>query len=161
MFRDALRLGSRCRACKPRWPPGGWPWVTPGIVGRAARVAVSTVGRWECGTQTPQPWQRADLAKSLGVTLTELDTLLEHTTGRDRNPAPANTGPADRQASATTVRDSQQAWLRVRQAPVVRGRELTELAAWLCPKRSAHPAATSWPVPAGCSTNPSSWTPYT
>src|SRR5215470_14622405 len=86
-------------------------------------VAVSTVGRWERGTQTPQPWQRADLAKNLQITLTELGTLLEQTTGRDRAATPLGIGLADRQAIATAVRDSQQAWLRVRQAPGVRGRE--------------------------------------
>jgi len=101
-------------------------------------VAVSTVGRWERGTQTPQPWQRADLANNLKITLVELDTLLDHTTGHDQAP-PSTGGPADRAAIATTVRDSQRAWLRVRQAPGVRGRELTELAAWLYPQPQRAP----------------------
>ncbi len=37
-------------------------------------------------------------------------------------------------ATAEYVRHSQQEQLRVRQAPGVRGRELTELAAWLYPE---------------------------
>jgi transcriptional regulator with XRE-family HTH domain len=102
-------------------------------------VAVSTVGRWERGTQTPQPWQRADLANNLKITLAELDTLLDHTTGRDRAATPLGIDPADRQPTATAIRDSQQAWLRVRQAPGVRGRELTELAAWLYPQTHRAP----------------------
>jgi DNA-binding XRE family transcriptional regulator len=39
-------------------------------------VYPSTVGRWERGVQVPQPWQRPDLAKALGVTLERLDVLL-------------------------------------------------------------------------------------
>jgi DNA-binding XRE family transcriptional regulator len=39
-------------------------------------VSLSTVGRWERGVQVPQPWQRPDLAKVLGVTLEDLDLLL-------------------------------------------------------------------------------------
>lgn len=39
-------------------------------------VSLSTVGRWERGVQVPQPWQRPDLAKVLGVTLEHLDLLL-------------------------------------------------------------------------------------
>ncbi|WP_422646759.1 helix-turn-helix domain-containing protein [Actinoalloteichus caeruleus] len=39
-------------------------------------VELSTVGRWERGTLTPQPWRRPDLAAILKVSLTELDALL-------------------------------------------------------------------------------------
>lgn len=39
-------------------------------------VELSTVGRWERGTLTPQPWRRPDLAKSLKLSLAELDVLL-------------------------------------------------------------------------------------
>lgn len=42
-------------------------------------------------------------------------------------------------AAAGYVRHSQQEWLRVRQAPGVRGRELTELAAWLYPESQRAP----------------------
>lgn len=35
-----------------------------------------TIGRWERGTQLPQPWQRRDLAHKLGVTPEQLDALL-------------------------------------------------------------------------------------
>src|SRR5262245_3466815 len=41
------------------------------------RVELSTVGRWERGTLTPQPWRRPDLAKSLKLSLEELDGLLK------------------------------------------------------------------------------------
>lgn len=58
--------------------------------------------------------------------------------------------------SAAAVAASQREWLRVRQAPGVRGRELTELAAWLYPESHRAPgghvlAAPGWlldePVP--------------
>lgn len=39
-------------------------------------VELSTIGRWERGTLTPQPWRRPDLAKVLKLTLEELDRLL-------------------------------------------------------------------------------------
>lgn len=39
-------------------------------------VELSTTGRWERGTLTPQPWRRPDLAKVLKVSLDELDILL-------------------------------------------------------------------------------------
>jgi transcriptional regulator with XRE-family HTH domain len=39
-------------------------------------VERTTVGRWEQGTSTPQPWQRRSLADELGVGLDELADLL-------------------------------------------------------------------------------------
>lgn len=39
-------------------------------------VELSTVGRWERGTLTPQPWRRPDLAKGLKLSLDELNVLL-------------------------------------------------------------------------------------
>lgn len=39
----------------------------------------TTIGRWERGTQTPQPWQRPDLARILGVSLEQLDDVLRRT----------------------------------------------------------------------------------
>ena len=42
----------------------------------------STVGRWERGTQSPQPWQRPDLAAALDIDLEELDDLLRRTNQR-------------------------------------------------------------------------------
>ncbi len=39
-------------------------------------VEHSTVGRWERGTLTPQPWRRPDLAKVLKLSLEDLDRLL-------------------------------------------------------------------------------------
>ncbi|WP_431873931.1 helix-turn-helix transcriptional regulator [Amycolatopsis sacchari] len=42
----------------------------------ALGVDRSTIGRWERGEQLPQPWQRPDLACTLGVTLEQLDGLL-------------------------------------------------------------------------------------
>lgn len=40
-------------------------------------VELSTVGRWERGTLTPQLWRRPDLAELLKVSLDELDRLLK------------------------------------------------------------------------------------
>jgi len=42
----------------------------------AVDVELSTVGRWERGTGTPQPWRRRKLATALQVSLEQLDTLL-------------------------------------------------------------------------------------
>ncbi|MGH3611876.1 MAG: helix-turn-helix transcriptional regulator [Pseudonocardia sp.] len=42
----------------------------------ALGVDRTTIGRWERGAQLPQPWQRPDLARLLGVTLERLDVLL-------------------------------------------------------------------------------------
>lgn len=42
----------------------------------ALGVDRTTIGRWERGAQLPQPWQRPDLARLLGVTLEQLDVLL-------------------------------------------------------------------------------------
>ncbi|AUS80798.1 hypothetical protein C1701_23375 [Actinoalloteichus sp. AHMU CJ021] len=42
----------------------------------AVGVEFSTVGRWERGSLTPQPWRRARIAKALGVSLDDLATLL-------------------------------------------------------------------------------------
>lgn len=39
-------------------------------------VELSTVGRWERGALTPQPWRRPDLANALKVSLERLDELL-------------------------------------------------------------------------------------
>lgn len=49
-------------------------------------VELSTVGRWERGALTPQPWRRPDLARALQISLDELDELL--------NPAPPRTTTA-------------------------------------------------------------------
>lgn len=45
-------------------------------------VELSTVGRWERGTLTPQPWRRPDLAAALKLSLEELDDLLKPTAMR-------------------------------------------------------------------------------
>lgn len=50
------------------------------------RVERTTIGRWERGVQSPQPWQRRRLAANLHVSLDELDTLLRRTL---RKPAAA------------------------------------------------------------------------
>ncbi|MFJ8815197.1 helix-turn-helix transcriptional regulator [Amycolatopsis thermoflava] len=42
----------------------------------AVGVEFTTVGRWERGELTPQPWRRPRIAKALGVTLEELGVLL-------------------------------------------------------------------------------------
>jgi transcriptional regulator with XRE-family HTH domain len=39
----------------------------------------TTVGRWERGVQSPQPWQRPDLATALDISLDHLDDLLRRT----------------------------------------------------------------------------------
>jgi DNA-binding XRE family transcriptional regulator len=39
----------------------------------------TTVGRWERGTQSPQPWQRPGLARFLTISLEQLDDVLRRT----------------------------------------------------------------------------------
>lgn len=84
-------------------------------------VELSTVGRWERGAQLPQPPMRLRLAAVLGVSIDELGGLLRAD------------GPRDAGAVEEDVRGDQLNWLRTRQAQGVRGRELSELAAWLYP----------------------------
>lgn len=40
-------------------------------------VELSTVGRWERGTQQPQPWMRPKIAKVLGITVDQVADLIE------------------------------------------------------------------------------------
>jgi transcriptional regulator with XRE-family HTH domain len=99
----------------------------------------STVVRWERAETEPSPWIRSRLAAALGLTPAVLDELLGEPT------APASAGsaaPAEDVAltpNSTAIHRSQQEWLRIRQAPGVRGRELTELAAWLYPASTRAP----------------------
>lgn len=51
---------------------------------RAVNVELSTVGRWERGTLTPQPWRRPKLAKILQVSLEQLAGLLLESSVGDR-----------------------------------------------------------------------------
>ncbi|MEV6712667.1 helix-turn-helix transcriptional regulator [Lentzea sp. NPDC051208] len=98
---------------------------------REIGVELSTVGRWERGTQDPQPWMRPKIAKALKVSVDELAALLSGEALRSADPVDASNalGPE----IAEHVRQSQAEWLRVRRAAGVRGRELAELAAWLYP----------------------------
>lgn len=48
----------------------------------ALKVERTTIGRWERGVQSPQPWQRLGLARALQVSLEELDDLLRRTVRR-------------------------------------------------------------------------------
>lgn len=48
----------------------------------ALKVERTTVGRWERGVQSPQPWQRRGLATALRVSLDELDDLLRRSLRR-------------------------------------------------------------------------------
>ncbi|MGO4429987.1 helix-turn-helix domain-containing protein, partial [Streptomyces sp. MCAF7] len=53
----------------------------------ALGVDRTSVGRWESGRSTPQPWMRAKLATALRVSLDELAVLLSTPQG---NPAPVH-----------------------------------------------------------------------
>jgi DNA-binding XRE family transcriptional regulator/tetratricopeptide (TPR) repeat protein len=61
----------------------------------AVGVEFSTVGRWERGDLTPQPYRRPRVAKALGVSLEELGTLLTTTA------APARVGSSAPHAGGT------------------------------------------------------------
>jgi len=50
--------------------------VAHSACGYRAECLCTTVGRWEQGTSTPQPWHRRPLAEALRVTLDTLDDLL-------------------------------------------------------------------------------------
>ncbi|GGN29103.1 hypothetical protein GCM10011609_85910 [Lentzea pudingi] len=98
---------------------------------REIGVELSTAGRWERGTQDPQPWMRPKIARALKVSTDELAALLSGETLRPADPVDASNalGPE----IAEHVRQSQAEWLRVRRAAGARGREMAELAAWLYP----------------------------
>lgn len=49
----------------------------------------TTVGRWERGVQSPQPWQRPDLATVLDISLYHLDDLLRRTKRQHANSSAA------------------------------------------------------------------------
>lgn len=53
------------------------------------KVERTTIGRWERGVQSPQPWQRPGLARALQVSLDELDDLLRRTARRSTRPTSA------------------------------------------------------------------------
>lgn len=59
-------------------------------------VELSTVGRWERGDLTPQPWRRPKIAKALAVSLAELNRLLGDSTA----PALGELEPAEDRAEA-------------------------------------------------------------
>jgi transcriptional regulator with XRE-family HTH domain len=59
----------------------------------------STIGRWERGTQSPQPWQRPDLAHVLNVSLAQLDDILRRTK-RSTSPDPVVAPVAPRSTSS-------------------------------------------------------------
>lgn len=40
-------------------------------------VAFTTVGRWERGESTPQPWKRPKIARALGISVDQLSALIE------------------------------------------------------------------------------------
>lgn len=104
---------------------------------RELGVELSTVGRWERGTQDPQPWMRPKIAKALEVSADGLAALLS-------GDASQSAGPVDESEAfgpeiAEHVRQSQSEWLRVRRAAGARGRELAEMAAWLYPASKRAP----------------------
>ncbi|MFS8104075.1 helix-turn-helix domain-containing protein [Lentzea alba] len=68
----------------------------------AVGVEFSTVGRWERGDLTPQPYRRPRIAKALGISLEELGTLLTTTAAPTRvaNAAPHDGGTSDTQLVA-------------------------------------------------------------
>lgn len=76
-------------------------------------VELSTVGRWERGTLTPQPWRRPDLAHVLKLSLKDLDALMSPSVGHTvvgdpitpgSDDALAEFGPEPRRAASSRVR---------------------------------------------------------
>lgn len=99
-------------------------------------VEVSAVGRWERGSQNPQPWQRRKIADALKVSIEELATLLGGK--KSENDTRGAITEFDTEL-ADHVRESQEEWLRVRQARGAQGRQLAEMAAWLYPPSQRAP----------------------
>ncbi|WP_241829046.1 helix-turn-helix domain-containing protein [Saccharothrix sp. CB00851] len=60
----------------------------------AVGVEFSTVGRWERGDLTPQPYRRPRIAKALGISLEELGTLLASAPSRQMTAPPSAAVPA-------------------------------------------------------------------
>jgi transcriptional regulator with XRE-family HTH domain len=52
---------------------------TQASLAKEIRVDRTTVGRWERGSQPPQPWQRPKLAAALNLTLEQLNELIRQT----------------------------------------------------------------------------------
>jgi transcriptional regulator with XRE-family HTH domain len=108
-------------------------------------VDTSTVNRWENAGSNPQPYQQPKLARLLKVSTDKLQELLaEGQPPAGENiaaPQPAKSDQLAPRPSTVTeqARRSQREWLRVRQAPGARGRELNELAAWLYPEEQRAP----------------------
>ncbi|GDY33475.1 helix-turn-helix domain-containing protein [Gandjariella thermophila] len=73
------------------------------------RVELSTVGRWERGTLTPQPWRRPQIAAALGVSLEQLDKLLTVSAAAESDGAQAVAGSgepnADVRFDCTSIAD--------------------------------------------------------
>lgn len=93
----------------------------------------TTVHAWESGEHEPLPFFRPKLAKVLKTSLDGVAAILaDRAAVAEDGAAPLPGGPRGWVAS-------QDEWLRVRQAPGVRGRELTELAAWLYPEADRAP----------------------
>ncbi len=69
----AIRMVIRREALAARREALGY---TQEMVTQRLGVELSTVGRWERGRLTPQPWRRPDLAEVLQVSLGDLDALL-------------------------------------------------------------------------------------
>ncbi|EWC63889.1 hypothetical protein UO65_0804 [Actinokineospora spheciospongiae] len=81
---------------------------------------------WESGEHEPLPHMRPLLADLLGVDAARLDDMI--------NEAERPSSRAAGAAADERVRRSQGEWLAVRRAAARRGRELSELAAWLYPE---------------------------
>lgn len=75
-------------------------------------VELSTVGRWERGTLTPQPWRRPQIAQVLGVSLERLEQLLATGAAGAVRAQPSQTAataaPLDRSLSVADASDAAQ-----------------------------------------------------
>ncbi|MGH3621763.1 MAG: helix-turn-helix domain-containing protein, partial [Sciscionella sp.] len=91
----------RCRAAKG---------FTQESLAERLEVERSTVGRWERGTMTPQPWSQPRLAKALEVSLGTLADLLGPSRTAPATPAGRGDAP-ETDASVVGGRD-QSDWLR-------------------------------------------------
>jgi len=98
----------------------------------ALGVDRTTVATWESGEHEPLPHMRPLLAGVLGVDVAGIDSLINETD-------PHLPGSGWGRDVDEQVRRSQEEWLAVRKAPGARGRELTELAAWLYPESERAP----------------------
>ncbi|GAA2982703.1 helix-turn-helix transcriptional regulator [Actinokineospora diospyrosa] len=117
-------MAKRIRLARLRKASG----YTQESLAEALGVDRTTVSTWEAGSHEPSPHLRPGLGSLLAVSRRELTDIPDEANGVVRS-----------SGGSAEIRRSQQEWLRTRRAEGARGRELSELAAWLYPESARGP----------------------